>query len=57
MNPPEGVIKINYNASWDADSKMGGIRAIARDWNGRLVCGFNRTLRSQGVELLEAKLF
>jgi hypothetical protein len=35
--PPEGVIKINVDAAFDADQGAGSMAAIARDFKGTFI--------------------
>lgn len=36
-----GFVKVNCDASWSRQTKMGGIRVVARNSDGRLIGGAN----------------
>ncbi|KAL9664525.1 hypothetical protein QQ045_019929 [Rhodiola kirilowii] len=36
--PPPGTVKINIDGSWNFDSKVGGVAAVARDHSGLFMC-------------------
>lgn len=46
-------MKINYDASWDASSNMGGIGIVARDNKGREVGSVSQS--THWAKMLEAK--
>ncbi|KAJ1418228.1 hypothetical protein SESBI_15970 [Sesbania bispinosa] len=37
--PPQGLLKVNTDAAWNPDSKVGAISIVVRDHDGRLLAG------------------
>ncbi|KAK8980420.1 hypothetical protein V6N11_028981 [Hibiscus sabdariffa] len=42
ITPPPGVVKVNYEASFDAILNIAGIVAVIRDSSGNIIGGANR---------------
>jgi hypothetical protein len=55
MNPPVGVLKLNFDGSFVRSLRKGGIGGVIRDWNGKMVRSFYGPIDSSDAN--ETELF
>ena len=55
MNPPIGVLKLNFDGSFVRSLRKGAIGGVIRDWNGNIVRSFSGPIDSSDAN--EAELF
>ena len=53
VNPPAGVLKLNFNGSFVRSLRKGWTVGVIRDWNGNVVRSFSRPIDSSDADETE----